>query len=138
MGGASVTTEPDTTEAQTAEPSPTAPAWRLWILLVWHPALGLPVDPVAVLALDDSRQPAERVVRWVPLVYDAADPWRKRLGETTTGEDTERWIAQSGGACSLEPADVPEGALDLTHAADLVLDELLAEVIPALPRRGDG
>ncbi|WP_234378561.1 hypothetical protein [Streptomyces sp. H036] len=133
-----MTTEPDTTEAQTAEPSPTAPAWRLWILLVWHPALGLPVDPVAVLALDDSRQPAERVVRWVPLVYDAADPWRKRLGETTTGEDTERWIAQSGGACSLEPADVPEGALDLTHAADLVLDELLAEVIPALPRRGDG
>lgn len=133
-----MTTEPDTTEAQPAEPSPAAPAWRLWILLVWHPALGLPVDPVAVLGLDESRQPAERVVRWVPLIYDVADPWRERLDETTAGEDVERWIAQSGGACSLAPADVPEGALDLTHAADLVLDELLAEVIPALPPRGDG
>ncbi|MFI8952545.1 hypothetical protein ACIGO6_39495 [Streptomyces sp. NPDC053750] len=133
-----MTTEPNPTDAETAEPSPAAPAWRLWILLVWHPALGLPVDPVAVLGLDEGRQPAERVVRWVPLVYEQADPWRERLGETTSSEDIERWIAQSGGACSLEPADVPEGALDLTHAADLVLDGLLAEVIPALPPRGDG
>jgi hypothetical protein len=133
-----VTTEPDPTNTTTAEPPAAAPAWRLWILLVWHPALGLPVDPVAVLALDDSRQPTERVVRWVPLVYEAADPWRERLSEFTTNEDIERWIQQSGGACSLEPADVPEGALDLTHAADLVLNELLAEVIPALPPRGDG
>ncbi|MFD0437173.1 hypothetical protein [Streptomyces chartreusis] len=133
-----MTTEPHPTEAETAEPSTAAPAWRLWILLVWHPALGLPVDPVAVLGLDGSRQPAERVVRWVPLVYEVADPWRERLGETTTSEDLEHWIAQSGGACSLEPADVPEGTLDLTHAADLVLDGLLAEVIPALPPRGDG
>ncbi|WDN56214.1 hypothetical protein [Streptomyces clavuligerus] len=127
-----------TTEAQTAAPSPDTPAWRLWILLVWHPALGLPVDPVAVLALDNSRQPAERVVRWVPLVYETADPWRERLSGATTNEDVKRWIQQSAGACSLEPADISEGALDLTHAADLVLDELLAEVIPALPPRGDG
>ncbi|WP_079144195.1 hypothetical protein [Streptomyces agglomeratus] len=133
-----MTTETDPTDAETGEPSTAAPAWRLWILLVWHPALGLPVDPVAVLGLDESRQSAERVVRWVPLVYEPADPWRERLGETTTSQGIERWIAQSGGACSLEPADVPEGALDLTHAADLVLDELLAEVIPALPSRGDG
>ncbi|MFD9774244.1 hypothetical protein ACFWXE_28515 [[Kitasatospora] papulosa] len=133
-----MTTEPDTTEAQTAEPSPAVAAWRLWILLVWHPAIGLPVDPVAVLALNESQQPAERVVRWVPLVYETADPWRERLSETTTNEDIERWIQQSGGACSLEPAVIPEGALDLTHAADLVLNELLAEVIPALPPRGDG
>lgn len=132
-----MTTEPNPTIAETAELSTAAPAWQLWILLVWHPALGLPVDPVAVLGLDESRQPAERVVRWVPLVYEQADPWRERLGQTTS-EDIERWIAHSGGACSLEPADVPEGALDLTHAADLVLDELLAEVIPALPPRGDG
>ncbi|WP_234332366.1 hypothetical protein [Streptomyces sp. NRRL F-5650] len=133
-----MTTEPHPTDAETAEPTPAAPAWRLWILLVWHPALGLPVDPVAVLALDDSRQPAQRVVRWVTLVYETADPWRERLREDTTNEDIERWIQQSGGACSLEPADIPEGALDLTHAADLVLNELLAEVIPALPPRGDG
>ncbi|MEU8544646.1 hypothetical protein AB0C52_32400 [Streptomyces sp. NPDC048717] len=134
-----MTTETDPTDdAEATEPLMAAPAWRLWILLVWHPVLGLPVDPVAVLGLDESQQPAERVVRWVPLVYDVADPWRERLDESTAGEDVERWIAQSGGACSLAPADVPEGALDLTHAADLVLDELLAQVIPALPPRGDG
>ncbi|WP_233435931.1 hypothetical protein [Streptomyces anulatus] len=133
-----MTTESDPTIAETAELSTAAHAWRLWILLVWHPTLGLPVDPVAVLGLDESRQPAGRVVRWVPLVYEQADPWRERLGETTTSEDIERWIAHSGGACSLEPTDVPEGALDHTHAADLVLNELLAEVIPALPPRGDG
>lgn len=132
-----MTTETDPTHTETAAPSTAAPAWRLWILLVWHPALGLPVDPVAVLGLDESRQSAERIVRWVPLVYESADPWRERLGETTTSQDIERWLAQSGGTCSLEPADVPEGALDLTHAADLVLDGLLAEVIPALPPRGD-
>jgi hypothetical protein len=133
-----MTTDPNPTSTETAKPSVIRSPWRMWILLVWHPALGLPVDPVAVLGLDGSLQPTERVVRWVPLVYEQADPWRERLGETTTSEDIERWIAQSGGACSLEPADVPEGALDLTHAADLVLDELLAEVIPALPQRGDG
>ncbi|MFD8887502.1 hypothetical protein ACFV0H_34190 [Streptomyces erythrochromogenes] len=133
-----MTTDTNYTDAEKTETSTAAPAWRLWILLVWHPALGLPVDPVAVLGLDESRQPAERVVRWVPLVYESADPWRERLSESTTGEDVDRWIALSGGACSLEPAEVPEGALDLTHAADLVLDELLAEVIPALPPRGDG
>ncbi|MFE2273517.1 hypothetical protein ACFXB4_30320 [Streptomyces lavendulae] len=133
-----MTTDTNHTEPETTETSTAAPAWRLWILLVWHPALGLPVDPVAVLGLDEGRQLAERVVRWVPLVYESADPWRERLSESTTGEDVDRWIALSGGACSLEPAEVPEGALDLKHAADLVLDELLAEVIPALPPRGDG
>ncbi|WP_327740601.1 hypothetical protein OG749_47080 (plasmid) [Streptomyces nojiriensis] len=133
-----MTTEPDPTNAETTAPSTAASAWRLWILLVWHPSLGLPVDPVAVLGLDESQQPTARIVRWVPLVYEPADPWRERLGETTTSEDVERWITQSGGVCSIEPAEVPEGALDLTHATDLVLDELLGEVIPALPPRGDG
>ncbi|WP_331729350.1 hypothetical protein OG592_43740 (plasmid) [Streptomyces avidinii] len=130
--------DPNATDAEPTEPTTAASAWRLWILLVWHPALGFAIDPVAVLGLDESQQPLERVVRWVPLVYETADPWRERLGDSTTNEDVGHWIAQSGGVCSIEPVDVPEGALDLTHAADLALDELLAEVIPALPPRGDG
>ncbi|MFF4534026.1 hypothetical protein ACFY1P_32755 [Streptomyces sp. NPDC001407] len=134
-----MTTEPAQPAAPDTDAPATAPAsatWQLWILLIWHPALGLPVDPVAVLGLDTRPDaPTGRVVRWVPLVYDAADPWRERLGESTTQEDIERWAAQSG-VCAVEPAEVPDGALDLAHAADLVLDELLAEVIPALPPRG--
>jgi hypothetical protein len=129
--------QPDVEPADSTAPASAAAVQRLWILLVWHPALGLPVDPVAVLALDEGNEPVERVVRWVPLVYDPADPWRERLGESTAPEDVERWIAQSGGACAIEPAALPAGATDLAHAADLVLDELLAEVIPALPPRGD-
>ncbi|MFD8732325.1 hypothetical protein [Streptomyces sp. NPDC059611] len=133
-----MTTEPTPTDADTAAPSTAAPTWRLWILLVWHPALGLPTDPVAVLGIDESRLPAEQVVRWVPLVYEPARPWRERLSSATTSEDITRWITQSGGTCAIEPADVPEGASDLRHAADLVLDDLLAEAIPALPSRSDG
>ncbi|WP_241827119.1 hypothetical protein [Streptomyces graminilatus] len=131
-------TKPDRPASPSAvmatEASVTSP-WRLWILLVWHPALGLPMDPVAVLGLDGRPgAPVQRVVRWVPLVYEPADPWRERLGENSTLEDAERWTTQSG-ACSAEAVEVPDGALDLTHAADLVLDELLAELIPTLPPR---
>lgn len=129
------TDQPASPSAVMAMKAPVASPWRLWILLVWHPALGLPMDPVAVLGLDERPGASvQRVVRWVPLVYEAADPWRERLGESSTLEDAARWTTQSG-ACSAEAVAVPAGALDLAHAADLVLDELLAEVIPALPPR---
>ncbi|MEU8763442.1 hypothetical protein [Streptomyces sp. NPDC048659] len=122
-----------------SQPTSTAPVtettWKLWILMVWHPALGMPVDPVAVLALDtgEDAEPAQHVV-WVPLVYDEANPWRERLAEGVSLERIARWEAESG-ACQIAAADLPEGALDLRHAADLLLDELLGEVIPALPPR---
>ncbi|WP_328372961.1 hypothetical protein OG800_49400 (plasmid) [Streptomyces sp. NBC_00445] len=135
-----MSTESDQTPASgTGMPqaSPAGSPWQLWVLLVWHPALGLPVDPVAVLGLDNRPDaPAERVIRWVPLVYETADPWRVRLGESTTRDDVERWRARSG-VCQAEAVDVPDGATDLAHAAELVLDELLAEVIPVLPLRGE-
>ncbi|MER6118000.1 hypothetical protein [Streptomyces sp. NPDC001743] len=123
------------------EPQPTSTetdtetTWKLWILMVWHPALGMPVDPVAVLALDtaEDAEPAQHVV-WVPLVYDEANPWRERLAEGVSPERIARWEAESG-TCQIAAADLPEGALDLRHAADLLLDELLGEVIPALPPR---
>ena len=121
------------------QPTSTAPdaetTWKLWILMVWHPALGMPVDPVAVLALDtaEDAEPAQHVV-WVPLVYDEANPWRERLAEGVSPERIARWETEAG-ACQIAPTDLPEGALDLRHAADLLLDELLGEVIPALPPR---
>jgi hypothetical protein len=126
------------------KPEPSAPealavpvpaTWQLSILTVWHPALGMAVDPVAVLALDAApdADPAQHVV-WVALVYDEANPWRERLAEGVTPEKVDRWQEENG-VCQLSLTDVPPGAADLRHAAELVLDQLLAEVIPALPPR---
>jgi hypothetical protein len=125
------------TGALDARPAPAAATWKLWILTVWHPALGIAVDPVAVLANDTAPDagPAQHVA-WVPLVYGTADPWRERLAEGATPDRIARWESEAG-VCQLIPAAVPSGALDLRHAAELVLDELLAEVVPALsPRSG--
>jgi len=110
-------------------------AWQLWILTIWHPAVGMAVDPVAVLALDsaDGAAPA-RYLTWVPLVYDEANSWRERLAEEVTPELLHAW-AQESGACQIAPAEIPDEALDLAHAAEIILDQLLAEVIPALPPR---
>lgn len=122
-------------QPETPEERPAAAAWQLWILMVWHPAVGMAVDPVAVLALDTApgADPARHTV-WVPLVYDEANPWRERLAEGVSPERIARWESEAG-ACQIAPAAVPEGAADLRHAAELVLDELLGEVIPALPPR---
>ncbi|MCG7524022.1 hypothetical protein MHW47_06140 [Streptomyces sp. OfavH-34-F] len=126
---------PTSPQPGTPEERPAAAAWQLWILMVWHPAVGMAVDPVAVLALDTApgADPAQYTV-WVPLVYDEANPWRERLAEGVSPERIARWESEAG-ACQIAPAAVPEGAVDLRHAADLVLDELLGEVIPALPPR---
>ncbi|GAA2753373.1 hypothetical protein GCM10010440_73140 [Kitasatospora cinereorecta] len=108
------------------------------MLSVWHPALGAPLDPVAVVGLDQrpgSNAPAHLV--WVPLAFEAADPWRELLAGGVTADLLDHWAAQNS-AVAVDFVDVPEGAVDLAHAAGLVLDELLAEVLPALPDRGEG
>ncbi len=117
------------------ETAPKTETWQLWVLTVWHPALGIPIDPVAILARDTApgADPAQHIL-WVPLVYDEADARRERMAEGVTDERLTAWEAESG-TCHLAPADVPDGALDLRHAAELVLDQVLAEVIPALPPR---
>lgn len=110
-----------------------ASSWSVWVLAVWHPALGLPVDPVAVLARNSApdADPAQHLV-WVPLVYDVANPWRERIAEGVTKERIAAWEAESG-TCHLAPTEVPDDAVDLRHAAELVLDQVLAEILPALP-----
>ncbi|MFB8291273.1 hypothetical protein [Kitasatospora purpeofusca] len=107
-------------------------SWELWVLLVWHGPLGAPVDPVAVLALDRAPDaPTPSYLTWVPLTYDAATPWRERLDGAITPEQVERWSREDS-TCAAVAADVPEDALDLPHAAEIVLDVLLGESIPAL------
>jgi hypothetical protein len=126
---------PTSPRAETSETRLAAANWELWVLMVWRPAVGMAVDPVAVLALDtaEGADPAQHIV-WVPLVYDEANPWRERLSEGVGPERIARWEAEAG-ACQIAPAAVPAGAVDLRHAAELVLDELLGAVIPALPPR---
>nr|BEK71293.1 hypothetical protein KPHV_85200 [Kitasatospora purpeofusca] len=107
-------------------------SWELWVLLVWHGPLGASVDPVAVLALDRAPDaPTPSCIAWVPLTYDAATPWRERLDGPITPEQVERWSREDG-TCTAVAADVPGEALDLPHAAEIVLDVLLGESIPAL------
>ncbi len=112
--------------------------WRLAVLSVWHPALGAPLEPVAVVGLDQRPSTDAPVhLAWVPLAFEAADPWRALLAEGVTAELLDHWAGQSG-AVAADLVDVPEGAVDLAHAAGLVLDELLTEVLPYLPDRGEG
>ncbi|OIV36997.1 hypothetical protein BIV57_13495 [Mangrovactinospora gilvigrisea] len=122
-------------------PTPSAGApvdhstWTIRVLTVWHPAIGLAIDPVAVLAIDTAAgaDPAQVVV-WVPETHKAAAPWRERLAGRVSLEQVAVWDREDG-VCQVAEAAVPEGSLDLRHAAELVLDELLAEVIPSLPPR---
>ncbi|GJF30273.1 hypothetical protein KNE206_29730 [Kitasatospora sp. NE20-6] len=126
-------------------PAATAPGpdgatdhWRLAVLSVWLPALGAPLDPVAVVGLDQrpgTNAPVHLV--WVPMAFESADPWRELLADGVTAELLDRWAEQSS-TVAVDFVDAPEGAVDLAHAAGLVLDELLAEVLPDLPDRGEG
>ncbi|MFE4516712.1 hypothetical protein ACFRMQ_21250 [Kitasatospora sp. NPDC056783] len=111
-------------------------SWELWVLLVWHGPLGAPVDPVAVLALNRApNAPTPSYLTWVPLTYDAAAPWRERLDGSVTPEQVERWSHEDS-ACAAVAAEVPDDAVDLAHAAEIVLDGLLAEAIPAIAAAG--
>ncbi|MET8824250.1 hypothetical protein ABZX04_38870, partial [Streptomyces rochei] len=56
------------------------------------------------------------------------------LAQGVTSAKVDRWQEEHG-VCQLSLTDVPPGATDLRHAAELVLNQLLAEVIPALPPR---
>ncbi|NUU20926.1 MAG: hypothetical protein HOV68_05330 [Streptomycetaceae bacterium] len=111
----------------------TPPTWSVWVLTVWHPEVGLPVDPVAVLAVDTAADGAPATyLSWVPRTYHRADPWRERLAEGVTPEHLARWQDEEG-VCAMAPGMVAPDAVDLRHAAEIVMDGLLAEVIPYLP-----
>ncbi|RKE03015.1 hypothetical protein [Streptomyces sp. TLI_171] len=116
----------------------TAELWRVAVLSVWHPALGAPLDPVAVVGFGPhlGGDPAVHLV-WVPLAFEAADPWRELLADGVTVELLDHWAERSA-TVAVDYVDVPEGAVALSHAVGLLLDLLLAEVLPNLPDRGEG
>ncbi|MEY9211523.1 hypothetical protein NI17_009990 [Thermobifida halotolerans] len=98
---------------------------RLFVLLVWSPALGAALDPVGVLATEDGPAGWRTAVSWVPLDHGAAWPWRQRLAENTplTAEKVEEWLAQNG-TVQLAELD-PQPAPSLPHLVEGVLEQIL-------------
>lgn len=109
-----------------ADNAPATP-WRVWAMTVWHPQLAAAVAPVGVLAVEGGASDPEVVyATWVPGVYEEADSWRIRLAEAPVSAAVLDQWAQDDSTLGLLPADVPPQAVDLAHAAELVLDEILA------------
>jgi hypothetical protein len=110
---------------------------RLFVLLTWHPALGVTADPVGVLGLEDSTGgTCKHYVSWVPLSSQTGSGWRSRLAAPPTTASVTSWLADEG-ACQLAEIPAPAGAVSLPDAVEGALDTLLAEVIPRLPPRED-
>jgi hypothetical protein len=106
--------------------------FRTYVLLAWHPQVGAAVAPVGVLGIDERPVAIPKTyIAWVPLTYDTAQPWRDRLAEPPSPSQIAIWL-EEGGATQLEEVDPPE-ATRLPDTVEAVLDQLLAEVLPALP-----
>lgn len=101
--------------------------YELYVLLVWHPPLGMAAYPVGVLAMSEGA----RYVAWLPMAYEKAIPWRRRLAGPTTPDQVRAWAEESG-AVQLAPAELPAADLPMDEAAEVVLKQLIAEVIPLL------
>lgn len=101
---------------------------RLFVLLEWHPALGMAALPVGVLGLEDE----QTVVSWVPALSITTVTWARRLTTSPGPPAIEAWLDQDGTA-RLEEVPPPAGAVTLADAVEIILDSLLAEVLPRLP-----
>jgi hypothetical protein len=114
----------------------TAPA-RLFVLLVWTPALGAALTPIGALAVaDDTADGAlDCAVSFIPRLDGRDEPWRIRLDEPVTARLLQRWTEESS-ACALARLEVPDGSVDLAGAAEAGVDVLLAEWWPALTDAG--
>jgi hypothetical protein len=106
---------------------------KLFILLDWHPALGVAADPAGVLGLaEDAGGRCTHYVSWIPRTAITACGWRARLTIAPTMAAVRRWLAEQG-ICQLAEIPVPTGTASLPDAVEAAVDMLLAEVIPRLP-----
>lgn len=101
---------------------------RLFVLLEWHPSLGMAALPVGVLGLEHQQV----CVSWVPALYITTVTWPRRLTASPGPSAIEAWLGQDGTA-RLEEVPPPSGAVTLADAVETILDSLLAEVLPRLP-----
>ncbi|GAA4554552.1 hypothetical protein [Amycolatopsis samaneae] len=100
---------------------------RLWILLGWSPAHGVPATVVAVLGLDAEDNRAVAVhVEWMPREYTAGRTWRARLAATSADDLLVRMSEWEDSP--IAPAVVAEPsarAADVAAAVQIQLDDLL-------------
>jgi hypothetical protein len=106
---------------------------RLFVLLAWHPALGLPANPVGVLAVEETAGGrCMHRVSWIPSSIRTDCGWRSRLATSPTMATVTSWLDQAG-AAQLAEIPVPAQAASLADAVEITIDSLLAEVTPRLP-----
>lgn len=106
---------------------------RLFVLLAWHPALGLPATPVGVLAVEETAGGrCTHHVSWIASSIRADGGWRSRLATSLSMETVSRWLDQAG-AAQLAEIPVPAFAASIVDTVEITIDMLLADVIPRLP-----
>ncbi len=106
---------------------------RLFILLGWHPALGLPVNPVGVLGVEDTAGGrCKHHVSWIQTSIRTDRGWCSKLQASPAMATITSWLDQDG-TNQLAEIPVPTHAASLADAVEITVDTLLAEVIPHLP-----
>lgn len=107
---------------------------RVYVLLTWHPALGLAAVPAGALGIETGAGGSCLAeVAWLPdrgVITTVA--WRTRLASPPAMATVTAWLGEDG-ACQLAEIAVPEEAVTLRDAAELTLDMLAGEVLPLLP-----
>jgi hypothetical protein len=106
---------------------------RLFVLLSWHPALGLAIDPVGVLGVESAAGGRRRhYVSWIPSPAGTSSGWPARLTTSPTTAAITAWLDDHG-TTQLAEIPVPPGTTSLADAVEIAVDGLLADVIPHLP-----
>jgi hypothetical protein len=106
---------------------------RLFVLLTWHPALGLAIDPVGVLGMEQTAGGScTHYVSWIPSSARTSSGWPARLTAAPSMATLSVWLEEHG-SLQLTEIPVPPGVASLVDAVELAVDGLLADVVPFLP-----
>jgi hypothetical protein len=101
-------------------------------MLSWEPSLGAFVHPVGVFGVL-AGPGVVPYVSWVPMTYERATVWRRRLARRVTAELIEDWVV----AGQVAEVSVADGVRPLPEIVEALLTGLLVEVLPVFEwRRG--
>jgi hypothetical protein len=113
-------------------------ASRVFVMLAWELALGAHVYPVGAFGIPrgTAEGPGGPYVAWVPMTYERALAWRRRLANPITDELLGEWLIRGQLAEVLVPGK--HSAASLASTVETLLNGLLLEVLPALHERTGG